>query len=266
MTAIVMAGRTGGAYAARIATMRGNEELDALEVVGIPVTDYLILPSVLALVFTMPLLYLYGCLIGIFGGLLVSIGMLNITTLGFVHQTLDAIPFSQFVFGFVKSIAFAVMIGVTSCRIGLQAGGVPPTWAWRQPGPSSPASSASSQWMLCSRWQPMSSGYDDGQARLAPQGVAPLMSLRDVTLAFGPRVIQRNLSFDVRRGSIFAVMGGSGCGKSTVLKSMIGLLRPRVGQFLVEGEDYWAGSEARRSEIGRRRFGVLSKMRLSGAR
>ena len=122
MTAIVMAGRTGGAYAARIATMRGNEELDALEVVGIPVSDYLILPSVLALVFTMPLLYLYGCLIGIFGGLLVSVGMLNITTLGFVHQTLDAIPFSQFVFGFVKSIAFAAMIGVTSCRIGLQAG------------------------------------------------------------------------------------------------------------------------------------------------
>ena len=122
MTAIVMAGRTGGAYAARIATMRGNEELDALEVVGIPVTDYLILPSVLALVLTMPLLYLYGCLIGIFGDLLVSVGMLSITTVGFVHQTLDALPFSQFVFGFVKSIAFAAMIGVTSCRIGLQAG------------------------------------------------------------------------------------------------------------------------------------------------
>jgi phospholipid/cholesterol/gamma-HCH transport system permease protein len=122
MTAIVMAGRTGGAYAARIATMRGNEELDALEVVGIPVADYLILPSVLALVFTMPLLYLYGCLIGILGGLLVSVGMLNITTLGFVHQTLDAVPFSQFAFGFVKSVAFAIMIGVTSCRIGLQAG------------------------------------------------------------------------------------------------------------------------------------------------
>jgi phospholipid/cholesterol/gamma-HCH transport system permease protein len=122
MTAIVMAGRTGGAYAARIATMRGNEELDALEVVGIPVSDYLILPSVLALVFTMPLLYLYGCLIGILGGLLVAVGLLNITILGFVHQTLDAVPLSQFVFGFAKSIAFAIMIGVTSCRIGLQAG------------------------------------------------------------------------------------------------------------------------------------------------
>jgi phospholipid/cholesterol/gamma-HCH transport system ATP-binding protein len=96
-----------------------------------------------------------------------------------------------------------------------------------------------------------------GDPGLRPDGETPLMSLRDVTLAFGSRVIQQNLSFDVRRGSIFAVMGGSGCGKSTVLKSMIGLLPPRAGQFLVEGEDYWAGSEARRTEIGRRRFGVL---------
>ena len=85
---------------------------------------------------------------------------------------------------------------------------------------------------------------------------APLLSLRGVTLAFGPKVIQHDLSFNVRRGSIFAVMGGSGCGKSTVLKSMIGLLRPAAGTILVETEDYWAATEARRTAIGRR-FGVL---------
>jgi len=91
----------------------------------------------------------------------------------------------------------------------------------------------------------------------AQEGSAPLLALRDVTLAFGPKVIQQKLSFDVNRGSIFAVMGGSGCGKSTVLKSMIGLLRPREGQFFIEGEDYWADTEQRRIEIGRSRFGVL---------
>ena len=84
----------------------------------------------------------------------------------------------------------------------------------------------------------------------------PLLSVRAVTLAFGPKIIQQDLSFDVRRGSIFAIMGGSGCGKSTVLKSMIGLLRPRTGTVIVESEDYWAGTEARRTAIGRR-FGVL---------
>jgi phospholipid/cholesterol/gamma-HCH transport system permease protein len=122
MTAIIMAGRTGGAYAARIATMRGNEELDALEVVGIPVSDYIILPSVLALAITMPLLYLYGALLGMFGGLVVALAMLNVTTLGYLNQTIEAVTLDQFVFGFVKTFAFAVMIGLTSCRIGLLAG------------------------------------------------------------------------------------------------------------------------------------------------
>ncbi len=122
MTAIVMAGRTGGAYAARIATMQGNEEIDALTVIGIPISDYILLPSVLALVFTMPFLYLYGCLIGILGGFAVSIAMLNVTGVGFLYQILGAVPFDQFVFGFIKSIVFGVLIGVTSCRIGLKAG------------------------------------------------------------------------------------------------------------------------------------------------
>jgi phospholipid/cholesterol/gamma-HCH transport system ATP-binding protein len=77
-----------------------------------------------------------------------------------------------------------------------------------------------------------------------------------LTLAFGERTIQRDLGFSVRRGSIFAVMGGSGCGKSTVLKAMVGLLRPAAGIVLVDGEDYWARTQERRAEIGRR-FGVL---------
>ena len=84
----------------------------------------------------------------------------------------------------------------------------------------------------------------------------PLLAMRGITLAFGPKVIQHDLSFDVRRGSIFAVMGGSGCGKSTVLKAMVGLLRPTAGSILVQQEDYWAATEDRRTEIGRR-FGVL---------
>ena len=122
MTAIVMAGRTGGAYAARIATMQGNEEIDALTVVGIPVADYIVLPAILSLVFTMPLLYFYGCMVGMLGGFVVSIAMLSVTGAGYLHETLGAVPLDQFVFGFVKSIAFAILIGVSSCRIGLKAG------------------------------------------------------------------------------------------------------------------------------------------------
>ena len=83
-----------------------------------------------------------------------------------------------------------------------------------------------------------------------------LFDVIDLTLGFGKKIVQHDLAFKVRRGSIFAVMGGSGCGKSTVLKSMIGLLRPQHGSISLEGEDYWADSEQRRTEIGRR-FGVL---------
>lgn len=92
--------------------------------------------------------------------------------------------------------------------------------------------------------------------RLQTSGNNTLLSMRDVTLAFGPKVIQHDLSFNVQRGSIFAVMGGSGCGKSTVLKAMIGLLRPTAGSILVETDDYWAGTDAHRTAVGRR-FGVL---------
>ncbi|BAT20432.1 ABC transporter permease [Asaia bogorensis NBRC 16594] len=122
MTAIIMAGRTGGAYAARISTMQGNEEIDALKVFGISVSSYLILPAVLSLVVTMPFLYLYGCLIGMLGGYVVAISMLDITSLGYFHQTVIAFGIGQFIFGFVKSIVFGAFIGLTSCRIGLKAG------------------------------------------------------------------------------------------------------------------------------------------------
>src|SRR3546814_10184458 len=72
-------------------------------------------------------------------------------------------------------------------------------------------------------------------------------------LAFGEKVVQQDLGFSVRRGSVFAVLGGSGCGKSTVLKAMIGLLRPAAGNVLVDGEDYWAATAESRTEPGRRR-------------
>lgn len=123
MTAIIMAGRTGGAYAARIATMLGNEEIDALQVFGISLSSYLILPSVLALFLMMPLLYLYGCCMSILGGYIVATGMLpDITGAGYFHQTFSSVNFQQFEFGFIKTLVFACMIGLTSCRIGLTSG------------------------------------------------------------------------------------------------------------------------------------------------
>jgi phospholipid/cholesterol/gamma-HCH transport system permease protein len=122
MTAIVMSGRTGGAYAAQIATMVGNEEIDALRAIGIPVYDYLILPKVLALTCMMPLLYLYGCAVGMFGGFVVAVSMLDVSPQAFIEQTRLNVGDDQVLFGLVKSVAFGALIAIVGCRCGLKAG------------------------------------------------------------------------------------------------------------------------------------------------
>jgi phospholipid/cholesterol/gamma-HCH transport system permease protein len=122
MTAIVMSGRTGSAYAAQIATMQGTEELDALRVIGIPIDDYLIVPRVAALSIMMPLLNLYAGAVGIFGGFCVAISMLNLSPAVFLAQIEDAVTIPEVVFGVVKSFAFGAWIAISGCRIGLRAG------------------------------------------------------------------------------------------------------------------------------------------------
>jgi phospholipid/cholesterol/gamma-HCH transport system permease protein len=122
MTAIVMSGRTGGAYAAEIASMQGSNELDALRVLGIPLQDYLVLPRVLALTLMTPILYLYGSAIGILGGFAVAVSMLNISSELFIEQTRSAVTMDQIAFGLTKSFAFGALIALAGCRIGLRAG------------------------------------------------------------------------------------------------------------------------------------------------
>ncbi len=79
---------------------------------------------------------------------------------------------------------------------------------------------------------------------------------RDLTVAYGDFVVQRNLNFEIKRGEIFIIMGGSGCGKSSVLKLLIGLKQPAQGEVYYDGEPFWASSEADR-ELTKRKFGTL---------
>jgi phospholipid/cholesterol/gamma-HCH transport system permease protein len=121
-TAIVMAGRTGGAYAAQLATMQGNEEIDALNVLGIPVFDFLVLPRIAALVTMMPLLYLYGCALGLLGGWIVSTMTLDLTSASFLEELRGAVAGRQFAIGLAKSVVFGALIAMAGCNIGLRAG------------------------------------------------------------------------------------------------------------------------------------------------
>ena len=90
----------------------------------------------------------------------------------------------------------------------------------------------------------------------AHDSIGPKFHVENLSFGYDGRIVQHDVSFDVGGKSIFAIMGGSGCGKSTLMKTMIGLLRPTAGAIYVGDENYWAASEARRTEIGRR-FGVV---------
>ena len=91
-----------------------------------------------------------------------------------------------------------------------------------------------------------------GEAASTPAHV----EVQGLTMAFGENVVQRDISFAVRRGEIFVVMGDSGCGKSTLMRHMIGLNAPRSGDVYYEGEAYWAADEDQRERL-KRKFGVL---------
>jgi phospholipid/cholesterol/gamma-HCH transport system ATP-binding protein len=84
----------------------------------------------------------------------------------------------------------------------------------------------------------------------------PVIEVQDVTIAYGDYVVQKDISFDVRRGEVFVILGGSGCGKSSLLKTMIGLYRPATGHILFDGEDIVTAEGDERLRL-LRKFGVM---------
>jgi phospholipid/cholesterol/gamma-HCH transport system permease protein len=121
ITAIVIAGRTGASFAARIATMQGNEEIDALTTLGVSPVESLVLPRVVALSLLMPLVYVYGCAFALLGGLLVSIPVLDITATAYLAQTQEAIATPNFALGTLKAFVFGGLVALVGCHYGLGA-------------------------------------------------------------------------------------------------------------------------------------------------
>jgi len=122
MTGIIMAGRTGAAFAAQLGTMQVNEEIDALKTLGFVPMDFLVLPRMLALILMMPLLCVYSILLGILGGMIVGVGMLDLTWTQYVNQTIGALSLTDFAIGIFKAGFFGVLIAVAGCLKGIQCG------------------------------------------------------------------------------------------------------------------------------------------------
>jgi phospholipid/cholesterol/gamma-HCH transport system permease protein len=122
MAGVIMAGRTGAAFAAQLGTMQVNEEIDALRTFGISPMQYLVVPRVLALIVMMPLLCIYADLLGIAGGAFVSALTMNISLLQYFHQAQTAVQLSDVWLGVFKSCIFGVLIAIAGCISGIRCG------------------------------------------------------------------------------------------------------------------------------------------------
>ncbi len=122
MAGIIMAGRTGASFAAYIGTMKVNEEIDALRTLGINPIDYLVLPRALALMLMMPLVTLYANLMGLLGGTVVSVAILDVSTVLFLEQLRASISVGDVLGGLFMASVFGVLVALAGCQRGIECG------------------------------------------------------------------------------------------------------------------------------------------------
>jgi phospholipid/cholesterol/gamma-HCH transport system permease protein len=122
MTGIVMAGRTGAAFAAQLGAMMVNEEIDALSTTGLPPIEFLVLPRMLALMLMVPLLCIYADLLGILGGALIGVSMLDLGIVQYYNETQAALSLTTFILGLIKGAVFGVVVALAGCLRGMQSG------------------------------------------------------------------------------------------------------------------------------------------------
>ncbi|MDG2125418.1 MAG: ABC transporter permease, partial [Verrucomicrobiales bacterium] len=122
MTGIIMAGRSGAAFAAHIGSMKANEEIDALTTLGIDPFGYLVTPRIIALAVMLPLLSLYAVLLGLLGGMAISVTMLDIQPTQYWLETRTVVDLTQLTIGIVKALAFGLIIAFCGCYHGMRSG------------------------------------------------------------------------------------------------------------------------------------------------
>ncbi len=121
ITAIVMAGRSGAAFAAEIGSMKVSQEIDALTTMGISPMEYLVLPRVIALLVMMPLLCVYADFVGILGGLAVGATLLDLSFTAYVQQTVAALGMGDLIGGLFKASVYGVLVALAGCLRGMAA-------------------------------------------------------------------------------------------------------------------------------------------------
>ena len=120
MTAILMSGRTGAAFAANLGTMQVSDEVSALQTLGIPPMEFLVVPRIVALSLMMPLLSIFANIAGMLGGLLIGTSMLDISPIAYYNQTAGAVGMNDWAVGLVKAMLFGAVVAIVGCWRGMR--------------------------------------------------------------------------------------------------------------------------------------------------
>ena len=236
ITAIIIAGRSGSAYAAQIGTMAVTEEIDAMRTIGIAPLELLVLPKIVALVIALPLLTVFADVLGVFGGMIMARAQLGV-------------GFGEFLDRFVKAVSMHGLPGRHRQGAGVRRHhrrgrllpGLSHQRRRRQRRPPDHAQRRAVDFPgdrrrrpVLGRLQRAGSLTCAGDARSADEAV---IEISKVSTRFGDHVVHAGVDLEVRRAEIFALIGGSGSGKSTLLREMILLQRPDAGSIRVLGVD-----------------------------
>jgi len=166
--------------------------------------------------------------LGLFGGLAVAVAMMNISAASFVMQLRGAVAGNDILLGLAKSIAFGSWIAIAGCRIGLKAGRSATDVGHaanrgRRERPSLGSSALDALFDVCAQ-------RVLGHEAMSQHPGDPILKVHELAFGYGVELLQHDVSFDVKRGSIFAIMGASGSGKSTLLKTLIGFVASERGR------------------------------------
>ncbi len=251
LVTIMVAGRSGSSYTAELGSMKMREEIDALRTMGLDPVEVLILPRVFALILAVPALTFLGLMAALLGGGLVAWGYDGMSPDIFIARLHDAVTVTHFEVGMIKAPFMALVVGVIACTEGLRVKGSSELLGTADDNIGGEIDLHRHR--LGRSFRDLLRQHRDVTMSTSAEAA---ISIRDLTVGFGNAVILNGLSLDVYRGEILGVAGGSGAGKSVLMRTVIGLVPKRRGTIEVFGTDRDKASD-RQFRAVQRRWGIL---------
>jgi ABC transport permease subunit len=291
LTALMVSGRIGSAISAELGSMVVSQQIDAMRALGTDPNRKLVAPRLLALILMLPLLTVAADIFGILGGGIVASFIFNQDWNIFFTSVRTGITIEDIIGGIIKPIFFGLIIGSISCYKGLTTTngtvgvGRSTTSAvvlssivvivfdffFRARCKRFSASNTfdrqqSFNFMVYSDTEEITENVEIVEEELEPQDlevavdeperIVPAIEFRDIHLSFDDTKILNGISFIVRRGETKIILGRSGGGKSTIIRLILGLIKPDSGQILIDGENITNYTEVEMMEV-RRKMGMV---------